>query len=82
MYAVRRTQKRTLLCSEQDFWNMMLSTMYQVPKGEFRLEIKSQNFDPSMVTSGKAKTHTPLIFVALMNEVRICDPFASKQEKR
>jgi hypothetical protein len=46
---------------------MMLSTMYQVPKGESRLEIKSQNFDPSMVTSGKAKTHTPLIFVALMN---------------
>jgi len=60
-------------------FNAMLSTIKQVPEGEFLLETESRISDPSMLPLRKAMTHASSEAIALMTQARVHDTSPQKQ---
>jgi len=57
----------------------MLSTIKQVPEGEFLLETESRISDPSMLPLRKAMTHASSEAIAVMTQARVHDTSLQKE---
>jgi len=82
MYSVSCTHELMVFQRIDDFWNMMLAKMKQIPKEESRLENKSRNVDTNPLSSWKTVTHAPQEAIAAMTQVGVQDAFSWKQKRR